>query len=164
MSTTNKRKWVIASLAATLVAGSTIGIAVAHERGDRAERFARMLELSPEQQTQMQSLWEQKMEARDAKQAQSPRGAMMALDPRSDSFQADVDKLIEQAQTRVEERIRQHAQMREQMSEILTDAQYDKLQTMMAKRGEHYGKSFESYHGGDKGWGRHHDGDGRNCR
>lgn len=153
------RKLLIGGIAATLIATSVAGVAIAQEKGEyRQARFAKELNLTEEQQTRMKQLWDQRFEERkemrESRQGHGYMGAMRSLDPASETFQADVDKMIAEAQTRVAERIQDHARMKQEMSEILTPEQQAKMQEMMAQRGE-------------RGFGKHKGegfGEGRNCR
>ncbi|KEA63572.1 hypothetical protein ADIMK_2351 [Marinobacterium lacunae] len=151
------RKLLIGGVVATLLTASAIGFAAANEKGEyRQERFAQALNLTEEQQAQMKQLWEQHREERQGMRGerQGYMGAMRSLDPNSETFQADVDKLIADAQARVAERIQDHAEMKQEMSKILTPEQQAKMQEMMAQRG---GMAF--------GPGKHkgNQGEGRNC-
>jgi len=156
------RKRLIGGIAATLLATSVAGIAIAHEKGEyRQSRFAEELNLTEEQQAQMQKLWSEHREERQQMRDETrggPMAGLHALDPTSESFQADVDKLIADAQAGVAERIRDRARMKQEMSEILTPEQQTRMQELMAQRGDRDGRSF--------GPGHHKDGqrgEGRGC-
>ncbi|GGC08871.1 hypothetical protein GCM10011352_39040 [Marinobacterium zhoushanense] len=160
------RKLLIGGIAATLLATSVAGVAVAHDRGEsRQQRFAEALNLTEEQQAQMKQLWDQHREERQQQReakGQGPMAGMRALDPTSETFQADVDKLIADAQARVAERIQNQAQMKQEMSQILTPEQQTKMQELMAQHGDRDGKDFgPGMHRGD--WGGYHRGEGRDC-
>lgn len=156
MRTTTFRKLVTGAVAATILTGATAGIALAHDRGDeRHERMARVLELSDEQQAQLQQLWSERREAMlERRDERGGKGmALGALDPTADNFDAEVEKLIADAQARVAERIQAQAEMKRKMSEILTPEQREKWQAMMAERGER----------GEHGFGKHHGKKDRDC-
>ncbi|MBV1787788.1 Spy/CpxP family protein refolding chaperone [Marinobacterium sp. D7] len=156
------RKLLIGGIAATLLATAVAGVAVAHEKGDYRQRFAEALNLTEEQQAQMQQLWDQHREERQQRHEemrQGPMSGMRALDPSSNTFQADVDKLIADAQARVAERMQNQAQMKLEMSKILTPEQQAKMQELMAQRGDRDGKGFGHHNRDD-----HKRGGERDCR
>lgn len=134
------RKLVTSGIAATLLAGAT-GVALAADRGEqRFDRLARLLELNEEQQTEMKNLWSERREAMKERHEERKAGedkpmGLRSLDPTADTFEADVEKLIADAQARVAERIHDQAEMKKQISEILSPEQFDKWQTLMDERG-----------------------------
>ncbi len=135
------RKFIIGAVTATLLGSSLAGLAMAKEPGEyRQDRMAQELNLSAEQQTKMKELWsahrEDRVERRDAMREQMQQ--MRALDPKADNFNAEVDKLVNQAQERVAERIRAQAQMKAQMAEILTPEQMSKMQSLAPRHGDRF--------------------------
>ncbi|WP_432696990.1 Spy/CpxP family protein refolding chaperone [Marinobacterium sp. YM272] len=149
------RKLIIGGITAALLATSAVGMASSYEKGEyRGDRMASKLGLSEEQQTQMKALWDEHREARKEMrdEMRDQRGGLRDLDPTSDSYQADVQNLIEQTQARVAERIQQRADMRVQMAEILTPEQMQQFQEMRGERGwKHDGErghgDFKGHHG-----------------
>lgn len=134
------RKLIIGGIAATLMATSFAGFAGAYEKGEYRDRMASKLGLSEEQQNQMKELWDERREERQEMYGamQERRGGLRDLDPTSDTYQADVQKLIEQTQAQVAERMQQRADMHAKMAEILTPEQMQTLQQMRRDQGGRY--------------------------
>lgn len=143
------RKLIIGGITAALLASSLTGVAIAHEKGEYRDRMANKLGLSEEQQTQMNALWEEQREARQEMRGEmrDHKGGLKDLDPTADTYQADVQKLIEQTQAQVAERIQQRADMHAKMAEILTPEQMQQFQEMRGERGGKHDGGFKGHHG-----------------
>lgn len=166
MRTSTIRKLITSGIAATILTGATAGVALAHDRGEqRFERLADKLELTEEQQSELKALFDERRDAmQERHEERKDRGdkpmGLGALDPTSDSFSADVEKLIADTQARIADRIHEQAEMKQKVSEILTPEQFEEWQKMAPKGGDHGDR-------GRPGPGKHHDrgerGD-RDCR
>ena len=163
MRTSTIRKLITTGIAATVLTGVTAGVALADNRSEqRFERLADKLELTEEQQSELKALFDQRREAmQERREERQGRGnkpmGLRDLDPNSDSFSADVEKLIADAQARVAERIQQQAEMKQKVSEILTPEQFEEWEKMAPKAGDR----------GDRdrpGEGKRHERRDRDCR
>lgn len=163
MRTTTIRKLMTTGIAATILTAATAGVALAHDRGEqRFERLADKLELTEEQQSELKALFDQRREAmqehrEERKDRDNKPMGLRDLDPNSDSFSADVEKLIADAQARVAERIQQQADMKQKVSDILTPEQFEQWEKMAAKGGDRGDR-------GRPGEGKHHERGNRDCR
>ena len=110
-----------------------------HGRGEahserRLQKMQRYLELSDAQTAELKALFEQH-EAEAPDQRRALRKAMQELNPEDSGYQSQVDALILQAQKQVAERIQGKAELRQQVYQLLTPQQREKMREMPHQRG-----------------------------
>lgn len=136
------------------VMGAVLGSAVMTANADdtnKAEahkaRLAKALDLSDEQSAQMEKLFKEHRPDRKAMhdEMQQKHDEWSKLDPNADDFDARVNAMIKEAQDRVAERIKDRAEMKQEMAKILTPEQQQKFQAMMDNKG-HDKRDFEGDH------------------
>lgn len=103
------------------------------------ERMSKHLELSSNQTQQLKEIFANSQKVDSREQMKDMRKAMMALDPTSPGYDAEVDKLAKQAADTAALKVRLTAEQQQQIAAILTDEQREKAQEMkqrmMEKRG-----------------------------
>lgn len=144
-----KRKVLIAALATVLGMGAMASNSYAdgkrcHQGGKQmkserfVERMQKKLDLSDEQTSQIKQLMSSQQESRQEhhENMRSIRTSMRALDPNAPDYQANVDKLVDQAAKNTAEMMRLKADKQKKMAEILTPEQQEKAKEMQKRFAE----------------------------
>lgn len=117
----------------------------------RLKKMARHLELTDEQTAQLKTLFEQ--HPSDRTEGASPKAlhqAMRNLDPTDSDYQNKVNELIESAQKQMAERMQAKAAFHQELYQLLTPEQRNKLEQMKEKHTAMGKKGHESKHGSHK--------------
>ncbi|MBY4678624.1 Spy/CpxP family protein refolding chaperone [Marinobacterium arenosum] len=106
------------------------------------ERMQEKLGLSDNQVDQIDDIMDsQRQQMRDnRRQMHDNRKALLALDPASENYNAEVDRLAQQASDAVEQMIKLRAETQRQIASVLDAEQLEKAKEMKAKMGERWGK------------------------
>lgn len=106
-----------------------------HRSERRLEQMQRYLELSDAQAAQLKTLFEQhKSEKEEGASPKALHQAMRDLDPTDSDYQNKVNKLIENAQKQMAERMQARATLRQQVYQLLTPEQRSKMELMEQQR------------------------------
>lgn len=117
-----------------------------HGKHSLADRLERKLDLNKDQVSQIDAITDAQHKAmRDARRSKRDQAkAMMALDPSSPDYQAEIDKLAQQAGEQAEQMVRARADSRAKIAAVLTPEQQEKMNTMKAKMAEKWQRHHNS--------------------
>jgi len=117
-----------------------------------ADRLEEPLQLTKEQVTKIDEITDaQYKQMRDSKREKRDLyGAIAELDPTSPDYDAEVDKLAQQAGERVEQMIQSRAEVRQQIAAVLTPEQQEKMKTLKSEMKEKWEGHRRGHHGNDE--------------
>ncbi|MBP0047143.1 Spy/CpxP family protein refolding chaperone [Marinobacterium sp. AK62] len=143
------RKWVVTTLALSLVAGSSAlayagqkeGCDKGMQRAERhADRLAERLDLDPAQTASLKALFNDQAAQRADHPGQGKRmHGLQALDPNAADYQQQVQALITEMQQQLAERIQARASFQASLYAILTPEQEQKMAELQARKAAHRG-------------------------
>ncbi|MFW1678282.1 Spy/CpxP family protein refolding chaperone [Pontibacter sp. JAM-7] len=155
------KKLLIGLTAAVIITGSTTAAFAydkhedkEHYRGShKIEHLSEQLALTEAQKTSLkQTFKENYSKMKDGmRQHKSHHHALRQLNPTADNYEAELDKLIAEAQANAKERVMMRAEHQKEIFQTLTPEQQEKLTAMTKERpeGKHH-KHSNHYKGCDR--------------
>lgn len=112
--------------------------------GNFYERMQERLGLSDSQVDRIDEIIDsQRQQMRDnQRQMRDNRKALFALDPTSENYSAEVDRLAQQASDAVEQMIKLRAEAQRQIATVLDAEQLEKAKALKAEMGKRWGKRW----------------------
>lgn len=133
-----KKKLLSVSLAMVIAGSAAVATAGPHFKDHamkhKIERMLKRLDLSEEQESQIDEILAPMKEARKERRGFPQMKAMMALDPEAEDYLQQAETNATAASEQVKARILQMATVRKEIHEVLNDEQKAELKAMVEKK------------------------------
>ncbi len=142
-----KKKLLSVSLAMVIAGSAAVATAGPHFKDHgmkhKMERMLKRLDLSEEQESQIDEILAPMKEAKRERRAFPKMRAMMALDPEAEDYLQQAETHATTAGEQVKARILQMAIVRQNIHEVLNDEQKAELKAMVEKKLSHMEERYE---------------------